>query len=173
MTITAVFVLAATLAGIVGACLAQWVSPVLLPQVGLLAIAAWTYRRGGSLSVLAAWLVGWAFDALSAATPGTYPFLFVLVWITTRFASHQVHLRSASAFATYLFFLTLGTTLLASLSLGQPQLSVHLILPALVQAIVNALAAGPFRWLLWKGLERFEEGEPIRSTGLASGAALP
>lgn len=173
MTIAAVFVLVATVAGTVSACLAQWVSPVLLPQVGLLAIASWTYRRGGSASVLAAWVLGWLFDALSAAAPGTHPFLFVVIWITTRFASHQVHLRSASAFASYVFVLSLGTTLVASLSLGQPELSVRLILPALVQASVNGIAAGPFRWLLWKALERFEEGEPIRSTGLSSGAALP
>ncbi len=172
MKVTAVFVALTLLAAIVGACLAQWVPSLLLPQVGLLAIAAWATRRRGSWSVLAAWLLGWGFDALSAAAPGTHSFLFVLVWITTRIASHQVHLRSASAFATYVFALTLGATLVASISLGVPRLSPHLILPALLQAIVNGAVAAPARWLLWKGLEPFEEGEPIRSTGLSSGAAL-
>jgi cell shape-determining protein MreD len=173
VTLAAAFFVSATTAGIAAACLAQWITPVLLPQVGLLAIAAWSYRRSGSMSVVAAWAVGWSFDALSVAAPGTHPFLFVLVWMATRFASHQVHLRSASAFALYLFFLTLGITLAASLMLGQPQLSPRLIVPALIQALVNALAAGPIRWLLWAILERFGEGEPSHSTGLSGGAALP
>ncbi len=170
--VTAVFVGVTLLAAIGAACLAQWVPPLLLPQVGLLAVAAWATRRGGSLSVAAVWLLGWGFDALSAAAPGTHSFLFVLVWITTRVASHQVHLRGAGAFATYVFVLALGATLIASISLGVPRPSLHLILPALLQATVNGAAAGPARWLLWKGLEPFEEGEPIRSTGLTSGAAL-
>ena len=171
--IALVFVLAATVAGIATACLAQWIPTAALPQVGLLAVAAWTYRRGGSMSLGAAWLVGWGFDALSAAAPGTHPFLFAVVWATTRISAHQVHLRSASAFAFYAFLLTLGVTLVGAIALGQPRLSTGLLLPALLQALVNALAAGPLRWLLWKGLERFEEGEPIRSTGLSSGTARP
>jgi rod shape-determining protein MreD len=173
VTISAVFVLATTLAGVATASLGQWIAPMLLPQVGLLAIAAWSYRRGGSMSLLAACATGWAFDALSAATLGTYPFLFVVVWMATRFASHQVHLRSASAFALHAFLLTLGITLVASISLGQPQFSSRIILPAFVQALVNALAAGPLRWTLWKLLERFEQGEPIRRTSLSTGAARP
>ncbi len=172
MKLAVAFFAFATLCGIAAACLAQWVTPVLLPQVGLLAIAAWSYRSGGSQSLLAAWAVGWSFDSLSAAVPGTHPFLFLLAWMVTRFASHQVHLRSAAAFGLYLFVLTLGLTLVASLSLGQPQLSARLIGPALLQALVNALAAGPLRWAQWALLERFGEGEPVPSTGLSSGAVL-
>ena len=173
MKLGAAFFVAATFVGIAMACLAQWVPPLWLPHVGILSIAAWTDRRGGSASLLAAWAAGWSFDALSAAVPGTHAFLFVLVWIATRFASHQVHLRSASAFALYVFILSLGSTVVTALLLGQPKLSAGVIGPALSQALVNGAVAAPLRWALWAALEPFEEGEPIRSTGLSSGAALP
>ena len=161
----------AILSGVGAACLAQWVPATWLPQVGLLAVAGFTFRRGGSQSVLAAWAIGWCFDALSAAPPGSHAFLFVLAWMATRFASFQVQLRSPGAFSLYVFALSLGLTLLSALTLGRPEPSVALVVPALIHAAVNALFAAPYRWCLWKVLDRFEDGEPLRA-GLG-GAVTP
>ncbi len=170
MRLVGAFLGVAILSGVGAACLAQWVSATWLPEVGLLAVAGFTFRRGGTQSVLAAWAIGWCFDALSAAPPGSHAFLFVLAWMATRFASFQVQLRSAGAFSLYVFALSLGVTLVSSLALGRPQPEAALVLPAIAHAAVNALFAAPYRWCLWKVLDRFEEGEPLRA-GLGTAVA--
>lgn len=169
----AVFVGYGAALGIACAVLSQWVLAWVLPPVGLLAVAAWSSRQSGTASLAAAWLLGWIFDAMSAAPPGTHAFVLVCAWIATRFASHQVQLRSAGAFSLYATGLALASAALTALLFGRPGFAGSTVVPVVVQALLCGVFAAPARYALWKLLERIEGADALRGGVLDPGAALP